>query len=59
MGSSNAPSVPDIIIQGTGVEPEHCFIENIHGVITLYPLAKMCAVDGILVTEPTRLPQGE
>nr|XP_022321824.1 pleckstrin homology-like domain family B member 2 isoform X4 [Crassostrea virginica] len=58
IGTANAPNVPDIIIQGTGVEPEHCFIDNIHGVITLYPLARMCAVDGVLVTEPTRLPQG-
>ncbi|XP_062570439.1 titin homolog isoform X3 [Saccostrea cucullata] len=58
IGTYDSPSEPDIIIQGTGVEPEHCYIDNIHGVITLYPLAKMCAVDGILVTEPTRLPQG-
>lgn len=57
IGTSAAPSVPDIIIQGTGVEAEHCFIDNIHDVITLYPLAKMCAVDGVLVSEPTRLPQ--
>lgn len=59
IGTSAAPSVPDIIIQGTGVEAEHCFIDNIHDVITLYPLAKMCAVDGVLVSEPTRLPQGQ
>ena len=59
IGTASAPNVPDIIIQGTGVEPEHCFIDNIHGVITLYPLARMCAVDGVLVTEPTRLPQGQ
>ena len=51
--------LPDIIIQGTGVEDEHCFIDNIHGVITLHPVAKMCSVDGVFVTEPTKLAQGE
>ncbi|KAK3106893.1 hypothetical protein FSP39_002139, partial [Pinctada imbricata] len=58
IGTAMAPILPDVIIQGTGVEDEHCFIDNIHGVITLYPVAKMCAVDGVLVTEPTRLTQG-
>lgn len=58
IGTPDAKIAQDIIVQGTGVENEHCFIENTTGVITLYPLAKMCAVDGILAAGPTRLSQG-
>lgn len=59
IGTPDAKIAQDIIVQGTGVENEHCFIENTTGVITLYPLAKMCAVDGILAAGPTRLSQGK
>ena len=48
----------DIALQGTGVEPLHCHIENSNGVVTLYPLAEMTSVDGLKVTIPTRLTQG-
>lgn len=58
IGTSDAKVTQDIIVQGTGVENEHCFIENTAGVITLYPLAKMCALDGVLATGPVRLSQG-
>lgn len=59
IGTPDAKIAQDIIVQGTGVENEHCFIENTTGVITLYPLAKMCAVDGVLTAGPTRLSQGK
>ncbi|CAE1311515.1 unnamed protein product [Acanthosepion pharaonis] len=58
IGTPDAKIAQDIIVQGTGVENEHCFIENTTGVITLYPLAKMCAVDGVLAAGPIRLSQG-
>ncbi|XP_018325901.1 uncharacterized protein LOC108737526 [Agrilus planipennis] len=48
----------DIHVQGTGVQPLHCNIENDHGVVTLYPLSENLAIDGIKVTKPTRLTQG-
>ncbi|KAJ9581138.1 hypothetical protein L9F63_023685, partial [Diploptera punctata] len=48
----------DIVVQGTGVEPLHCHIDNSNGVVTLYPLAEMTSVDGLKVTIPTRLTQG-
>ncbi|XP_066993440.2 pleckstrin homology-like domain family B member 1 isoform X2 [Anabrus simplex] len=48
----------DISIQGTGVEPVHCQIENTSGVVMLYPMAEMTAIDGLIVTTPTRLTQG-
>lgn len=55
LGSS--PGV-DITVQGTGVEPLHCHIENIGGVVTLYPLSEHTSIDGVPVTTPTRLLQG-
>lgn len=48
----------DIILQGTGVQPKHCVIENVGNVVTLYPLANMTTIDGLRVTSPTRLCQG-
>ncbi|CAI9722296.1 pleckstrin homology-like domain family B member 1 isoform X1 [Octopus vulgaris] len=58
IGTSDATTLQDIVIQGTGVESEHCFIENKNNIITLYPIAKMCALDGVIITKPTRLAQG-
>lgn len=48
----------DIPVQGTGVQPVHCHIENSSGVVTLYPLAEQISVDGIRISNPTRLAQG-
>ncbi|GAB6019925.1 hypothetical protein CHUAL_001456 [Chamberlinius hualienensis] len=52
-------SVPqDIIISGTDVEPEHCYIEHNDGVVTLHPIADRVTVDGLKIVTPTRLTQG-
>ncbi|KAL1516913.1 hypothetical protein ABEB36_000745 [Hypothenemus hampei] len=48
----------DIPIQGTGVSPLHCHIENSEGVVTIYPLSENLSIDGIQVNGPTRLSQG-
>jgi len=48
----------DITVQGTGVEPLHCHIDNANGVVTLHPIAEMTSVDGLKVTSATRLTQG-
>lgn len=52
----NGPA--DISIQGPGVAPQHCYIENKGGVITLHPCGNPCAVDGLQLTQPVRLSQG-
>ncbi|CAG2223546.1 unnamed protein product [Mytilus edulis] len=57
IGTVDAEVLPDLIIQGTGVEDDHCYIDNIHGVVTFTPLAKLCFIDQHLVCEPTRLTQ--
>ncbi|XP_048043700.1 pleckstrin homology-like domain family B member 1 isoform X11 [Megalobrama amblycephala] len=48
----------DINIQGPGVTAQHCYIENVGGVITLYPCGNQCSLDGLAVTKPVRLTQG-
>ncbi|XP_047235216.1 pleckstrin homology-like domain family B member 1 isoform X5 [Girardinichthys multiradiatus] len=48
----------DISLQGPGIAPQHCYIENQAGNITLYPCGNQCSVDGIPITKPYRLTQG-
>ncbi|EFA00895.1 pleckstrin homology-like domain family B member 1 isoform X2 [Tribolium castaneum] len=48
----------DIRVQGTGVLPLHCHIENSEGVVTIYPLSDNLSVDGVKISRPTRLSQG-
>ncbi|XP_036602675.1 pleckstrin homology-like domain family B member 1 isoform X2 [Trichosurus vulpecula] len=48
----------DISLQGPGLAPEHCYIENLRGTLTLYPCGNACTIDGLPVHQPTRLTQG-
>ncbi|XP_038145038.1 pleckstrin homology-like domain family B member 1 isoform X2 [Cyprinodon tularosa] len=48
----------DIPLQGPGITPQHCYIENQAGNITLYPCGNQCSVDGLPITKPYRLTQG-
>lgn len=48
----------DIVVNGMGVEEQHCYIENNRGVITLHSKSPRTTVDGLPVTQPTRLTQG-
>ncbi|XP_053547303.1 pleckstrin homology-like domain family B member 1 isoform X19 [Bombina bombina] len=48
----------DILLQGPGIAAEHCYIENIRGTLTLHPCGNPCAIDGLPISQPTRLTQG-
>ncbi|KAM6370581.1 LOW QUALITY PROTEIN: pleckstrin homology-like domain family B member 1 [Pluvialis apricaria] len=48
----------DIVLQGPGLAPQHCYIENVRGTLTLHPCGNACAIDGVLLQQPTRLTQG-
>ncbi|XP_040181423.1 pleckstrin homology-like domain family B member 1 isoform X15 [Rana temporaria] len=48
----------DITIQGPGIAATHCYIENKCHTLTLYPCGNPCSIDGVAVTQPTRLRQG-
>ncbi|XP_078265435.1 pleckstrin homology-like domain family B member 1 isoform X3 [Rhinoraja longicauda] len=58
IGTEDAAVPQDIIIQGADVAAEHCYIENLKGVIMLHPDGNCCTMDGFLVKEPTQLTQG-
>lgn len=49
----------DINIQGPCVAAQHCYIENVGGIITLYPCGNQCSIDGLPVNKPVRLTQGK
>uniref|UniRef100_A0A8D0EFJ9 FHA domain-containing protein n=1 Tax=Strix occidentalis caurina TaxID=311401 RepID=A0A8D0EFJ9_STROC len=48
----------DIVLQGPGLAPQHCYIENVRGMLTLHPCGNACTVDGVPLRRPTRLTQG-
>ncbi|XP_032937562.1 pleckstrin homology-like domain family B member 1 isoform X8 [Catharus ustulatus] len=48
----------DIILQGPGLAPQHCYIENVRGTLTLHPCGNACAIDGVPLQRPTHLTQG-
>lgn len=49
-----------VVLHGLGLESEHCMFENQNGTVTLVPLgAAQCSVNGVQVTEPSQLNQGE
>ncbi|XP_054282439.1 pleckstrin homology-like domain family B member 1 isoform X2 [Macrosteles quadrilineatus] len=58
-GRTTVGSAPtaDIVVQGTGVEATHCYIDTQGGVVTLHPVAEMTSVDNQRIYQPTRLSQ--
>lgn len=58
IGRDDAPVPQDITIEGPGIEAEHCRIENREGFVTLDPCGHLCSLDGVPVTRPTQLTQG-
>ena len=59
IGREDAAVPQDITIQGVGIEAEHCIIINTSGVIILDPCGNLCSLDGVPVTSPVPLTQGE
>ncbi|KAM6977688.1 pleckstrin homology-like domain family B member 2 [Aplochiton taeniatus] len=58
IGREDAPVPQDILVQGPGIEAQHCLILNSAGVVTLDPCGHLCSLDGVPVTVPTPLTQG-
>ncbi|NXJ26386.1 PHLB1 protein, partial [Dicrurus megarhynchus] len=48
----------DIVLQGLGLAPQHCYIENVRGTLTLHPCGNACAIDGVPLQRPMHLTQG-
>lgn len=48
------------VLHGLDLESEHCMFQNRNGKVTLLPLGgAQCSVNGVQVTAPTQLNQGE
>ncbi|XP_049854546.1 kinesin-like protein Klp98A isoform X1 [Schistocerca gregaria] len=59
IGTEDAPTQQDIVLDGVGVEAEHCSVQLKDGVATLIPKhSAQCWVNTVLVDKPTRLSQG-
>ncbi|KAK7505448.1 hypothetical protein BaRGS_00003193, partial [Batillaria attramentaria] len=59
IGTDDSDEHQDIIITGAEVEPQHCVIEYLNGVVTLHPIEDAhCAVNGVFINEPVKLTQG-
>lgn len=49
-----------VVLHGPGLLAEHCVLENLAGVVTLFPRdGALCSVNGSVVTGPWQLTQGE
>nr|XP_042902410.1 pleckstrin homology-like domain family B member 1 isoform X1 [Parasteatoda tepidariorum]XP_042902411.1 pleckstrin homology-like domain family B member 1 isoform X1 [Parasteatoda tepidariorum]XP_042902412.1 pleckstrin homology-like domain family B member 1 isoform X1 [Parasteatoda tepidariorum] len=48
----------DVVINGFGIEKDHCFIDNNNGLVTIYPQDGEVSIDGVVVNKPTCLSQG-
>ncbi|XP_065056409.1 pleckstrin homology-like domain family B member 1 isoform X1 [Rhopilema esculentum] len=58
VGLSDEVCKPDLEVQGNGVVSNHCMVEYDGDVVVLHPGNGHVSVDGIPITEATRLPQG-
>lgn len=48
------------VLHGLGLESEHSLFENHDGTVTLIPLNEsQCSVNGVHITEPCQLNQGQ
>lgn len=51
---------PDVILEGSGVGPQHCFSERLKmEEVILHPISELTAVDGIRLSGPTPLQEGD
>ncbi|XP_043272299.1 kinesin-like protein KIF16B isoform X2 [Venturia canescens] len=58
VGTEEASTIQDIVLNGIDVESEHCIVELKAGVATLHPLSPHCWINTAQVDKPTRLFQG-
>ena len=47
-----------LVLEGEDIEKEHCALDFVKGRVTFEPISSLCWVNGVAVTQPTRLNQG-
>lgn len=46
------------VLEGEDIEKEHCVLDFVKGKVTFEPISSMCWVNGVAVTQATKLNQG-
>ena len=46
------------VLEGEDIEKEHCVLDFVKGKVTFDPISSMCWVNGVAVTQATKLNQG-
>ena len=46
------------VLEGEDIEKEHCVLDFVKGKVTFEPISSMCWVNGVAVTQSTKLNQG-
>ncbi|XP_028398519.1 kinesin-like protein KIF16B isoform X2 [Dendronephthya gigantea] len=59
VGKEEAKEKQDIILNGPGIDAEHCILESIEGHVTVHPLSALCFVNGEVLDQQRRLKQGD
>ncbi|KAL9954917.1 hypothetical protein ACROYT_G042503 [Oculina patagonica] len=59
IGREDAPNPQDIVLEGEDIEKEHCVLDFVKGRVTFEPISSMCWVNGVAVTQATKLNQGD
>ena len=47
-----------LVLEGEDIEKEHCVLDFVKGKVTFEPISSMCWVNGVAVTQATKLNQG-
>nr|KAI8734647.1 CAunnamed protein product [Biomphalaria glabrata] len=59
IGTKYARVPQDILLEGSGIQDEHCILENDNGLIIFHPIGQRCVVDNMLISGPIKLSQGK
>ncbi|XP_022810488.1 kinesin-like protein KIF16B [Stylophora pistillata] len=59
IGREDAPNPQDIVLEGEDINQEHCVLDFVKGRVTFEPISSLCWVNGVAVSQPTRLNQGD
>ncbi|KAI9318181.1 hypothetical protein BX666DRAFT_2026588 [Dichotomocladium elegans] len=59
VGREDSDGQPDIRLSGTNIQDDHCYFENVNGVVTIHPsTGSVTMVNGMRISEPRRLRSG-
>ncbi|KAJ7367422.1 Kinesin-like protein kif16b, partial [Desmophyllum pertusum] len=59
IGREDAPKPQEIVLEGEDIDKEHCVLDFVKGRVTFEPICSMCWVNGVAVSQATKLNQGD